>query len=122
MDVSKLPSYYTDYASAIKDTSTSEMEKTAGSLGKGSAESESEKMLEVCKEFESYLWEQVFKEMEKTTNPWGDEEEDGYASRLTDYFKDTVIQEISSQTTEQESSNSLAQLLYEQMKRNYNID
>ncbi len=39
---------------------------------------------------------------------------------MTDYFKESVIQQVSAQTAD-ERSNSLAQLLYEQAKRNYDI-
>jgi len=48
------------------------------------------------------------------------DDEDGYASQMVDYFKDSVIQQISAQTATQ-GSNSLAQMLYEQAKINYNI-
>ena len=49
-----------------------------------------------------------------------DNEEEGYAANMVDTFKDTVIQKLSEQTAS-EKSNSLAQLLYEQAKRNYNM-
>jgi Rod binding domain-containing protein len=78
-------------------------------------------LLDACKQFEAYLWEQVYKEMEKTAKVFSDDDdEDGYASNMVDYFKDSAIQEISEQTTTQ-GSNSLAQMLYEQAKRNYNL-
>ena len=74
---------------------------------------------DACKQFEAYLWEQVYKEMQKTVDIFSDDE-DGYASQMVDYFKDSVIQQISAQTATQ-GSNSLAQMLYEQAKINYNI-
>ena len=39
---------------------------------------------------------------------------------LADYYKDMMIQEVASTSTEQNSL-GLAQMLYEQMKRNYNL-
>jgi flagellar protein FlgJ len=78
-----------------------------------------EELMEVCKEFESYLLEQVFKEMEKTSSIFGDDE-DSSSSQMVDYFKDTTIAELASESTEQNSL-GLAQTLYEQMKRNYNL-
>ena len=39
---------------------------------------------------------------------------------MVDFFKDSFVQEISQQTASQ-GSNSLAQMLYEQAKRNYNL-
>ena len=41
-------------------------------------------------------------------------------SQMVDYFKESVIQEISEQTATQ-GSNSLAQMLYEQAKINYGL-
>lgn len=59
--------------------------------------------------------------MEKTAKVFSDDnEEEGYAANMVDTFKDTVIQKLSEQTAS-EKSNSLAQLLYEQAKRNYNM-
>ncbi len=80
---------------------------------------EDDALFDACKQFEAYLWEQVYKEMQKTVDIF-DEDEDGYASNMVDYFKDTVIQQISEQTATQ-GSNSLAQMLYEQAKINYGI-
>ena len=41
-------------------------------------------------------------------------------SSFWDYYKDNMIQEIASDSTEQEGL-GLAQMLYEQMKRNYGL-
>jgi flagellar protein FlgJ len=57
--------------------------------------------------------------MLETTNLFSDDEDDGYASRMVDYYKDFAIQELSEQTTDS-GSLGLANILYEQMKRNYN--
>ena len=42
-------------------------------------------------------------------------------SQLMDYYKDEMVQQIASDSTEQNSL-GLAQMLYEQMKRNYNLE
>lgn len=78
-----------------------------------------EELLSVCKDFESYFLEQVLKEVEKTVK-FGEDDENSYASQMVDYFKDTVVQTISDEITEQEGG-SFAQMMYEQMKRNYNL-
>lgn len=77
-----------------------------------------DELKEVCREFESYFMEQVYKEMFKTVGT--EENGDSSLASLVDYFKDGVIQTVASQTTEQ-SGGPLAQQLYEQMKRNYGI-
>ena len=48
------------------------------------------------------------------------DDENSYASQMVDYFKDTAIQTISDEITDQEGG-SFAQMMYEQMKRNYNL-
>lgn len=122
MDLSGLNGL-TDYSSYINSANEASTQALKNKLNNTVSETSSDdELLEACKEFESYLWEQVFKEMEKTTKIFSDEEDkDGYASNMVDYFKDSVIQEISGQAANQ-GANSVAQMLYEQMKRNYNIE
>lgn len=76
-------------------------------------------LMDACKQFESYFLEQMFKEMMKTIP----ESEDTSSSnaQLMDYYKDEMVQQIASDSTEQNSL-GLAQMLYEQMKRNYNLE
>ena len=80
-----------------------------------------DEMMEVCKEFEAYFTEQVFKAMQKMV-PESDD-----SSSSTSYvsmFKDTLIQEYAKLMTDSNHGKGLgiAQTLYEQMKRNYGVD
>jgi flagellar protein FlgJ len=114
-----------NYASQIGDlyssttgnsSSTSKLEST---LSSDLSEATDEELMDVCKQFESYFVEQVIKAMEKMI-PENEDEEDSSVSQTVDYFKDTVIQDIASQSTESQSL-GLAQTLYESMKRQYDI-
>lgn len=117
MDVAGL-SGYTDFLVDEKKNSTAALENKLNSAASAVDEKE---LLDACKQFEAYLWEQVFKEMEKTAKVFSDEnEEEGYASNMVNMFQDTVIQEIASKTVS-DGPNSLSMMLFEQMKRNYNI-
>lgn len=118
MDLTGL-SNYTDYMTDVNRVATEKLQSQLEKTDQAKGEDE-DALLDACKQFESYLWEQVYKEMTKSVKLFGDDEDDGYASNMVDYFKDSVIQEISEQTASQ-GSNSLAQLLYEQAKRNYNL-
>ncbi len=116
MDLSSLSNYYSSMSNQISPTANgisnlSEAEVAAKS---------DEELMEVCKEFEAYFLEQVFKEMEKTTDIFSDDENSGSTSQLVDYFKDSTIAELAGESTDQNSL-GLAQMLYEQMKRNYEI-
>lgn len=78
-----------------------------------------DELMDACKQFEAYFLEQMFKEMMKTIP-----ESEGTSSsnsQLMDYYKDEMVQQIASESTEQNSL-GLAQMLYEQMRRNYNLD
>lgn len=101
------------------NTATNSSSSLQNTLGSDLSNASDDELLSVCKEFESYFIEQVYKEMEKTI-PTSDDE-DSSMSQLTDYYKDEMIQKVASQTTEQ-SGQGLAQTLYEQMKHNYNLD
>ena len=83
--------------------------------------SSDDELLSVCKQFESYLLEQVFKHMDKTVIRNGDDSKDAATENLVDFFKGETIQELAKQSTEKDGL-GLAQQLYEQMKRNYNIE
>lgn len=117
MDIPGLGNY-TDYAADIDSAAADKLQEK---LENTKNVQDDEALLDACKQFEAFLWEQVYKEMEKTTKLFGDDdEEEGYASNMTGLFKDEFIQKISEQTVEG-GSNSLAQQLYEQAKRNYNL-
>lgn len=118
MDLTGLSSY-TNYMTDVNRVASENLQSQLEKADKVKGEDD-DALLDACKQFEAYLWEQVYKEMTKSIKLFSDEEDDGYASNMVDYFKDSVIQEISEQTASQ-GSNSLAQLLYEQAKRNYNL-
>lgn len=115
MDISSISSMYNDIYSSASTQSTSKLE---GQLDKDYTEATDDELMDVCKQFEAYFLEQVFKEMKKTIPE--SEDSSGSTNSLVDYFEDQMIQEISADSTEQNGL-GLAQMLYEQMKRNYGI-
>lgn len=88
-----------------------------------------EELMAVCKDFEAYFVEQMFKSMERMSHIMPDEEDkggamsSGYATQMQDYFKDELITQYSKKATETNGGSGLgiASMLYEQMKRNYQI-
>lgn len=106
----------TNYASSIaSDNSTKDLTNKAKS-----AQSD-EELMDACKEFENYLWEQVLKSMKSTVNITG--KEDDSNSQMVDYFMDSAISNVAGQLTEQSMGpNSLAKQMYDQMKRTNTID
>ncbi|MDD2970446.1 MAG: rod-binding protein [Lachnospiraceae bacterium] len=114
MEIDGISSIYTDYLSNASES----LDKTSSIKSKNYATATEDELLEACKEFETYFLEQVFKEMQKTVDLTGSENSSNKA--LLDYYEDNMVQELATQSTEQNSL-GLAQTLYEQMKRNYDI-
>lgn len=113
-----MSSVYADYMTS--QASNNKTSALKSKLESSSVSADEEELKEACKEFESYFVEQVFNAMLETTKVFSDEDEDGYASKMVDYFKDFAVQELCDQVTDGEGL-GLANTLYEQMKRNYGI-
>lgn len=109
-----------NYTNSIAGQASKSANKISNLSNADMAGKTDDELMEVCKEFESYFLEQIFKEMEKTVTIFKDEEDKGSTSQLVDFFKETTITELASQSTDQNSL-GLAQMLYDQMKRNYNL-
>lgn len=74
-----------------------------------------EELMGACKEFEAYFIEQVFKEMQKSVNLT--QSEDPATKQMMEYYQDNLTGEYAKMAADQQE-NGLAQMLYEQMKRN----
>lgn len=115
MDISGLTSTYNDLYTSSSSQSASKLESQ---LEKDYSKVDNEELMDACKQFEAYFLEQMFKEMMNTIPE--SEESSGSTSSMVDYFKDEMVKTISEDSTEQNSL-GLAQMLYEQMKRNYGL-
>lgn len=116
MEINGIGSVYSDYlTSSASQNKASALESK---LDSDYSNSSDEELMEVCKEFEAYFLEQVFDAMLETTKVFSNEEESSYATKMVDYFKDSAVQELTQQATNQNGI-GIAQTLYEQMKRQY---
>lgn len=127
MDISGLlnSNYYSDFLKTTSNTSAAQVKSAASSVNE---ETTDEELMGVCKQFEAYLLEQVFKEMEKTIT-FGDEDDQDSSSiasalgtgsgsnTLVDYFKQDTLTRITENATNQGEGLGLAQMLYDSMKR-----
>lgn len=116
IDLGGLTSGYSDYLTT--QAGNIQTEKLQDSVSGDYSSATDDELMDACKQFESYFLEQVFKEMEKTVMK--SEDSDSSTSNLVDFFKDNTIQELASDSTEKNGL-GLAQMLYEQMKRNYDV-
>lgn len=69
-----------------------------------------EELMDVCKSFEAYFVEQMFKEMKKTVP------QSTLSNEYMDYFGDMLYQEYAEDVTDR-GDLGIAQMLYESMKR-----
>lgn len=115
MDISSITSMYSNiYADASNQTAS----KLENQLKTDYSQADDEELMDACKQFEAYFLEQMFKEMMDTIPE--SESTSGSTSSMVDFYKDQMIQNIASESVEQNSL-GLAQMLYEQMKRNYDL-
>ena len=114
MDITNISSLYTDIYSTNNESTT----KLENTLNGGMTQATDDELMDACKQFEAYFLEQMFKEMMKTIPE--SEFSSGSTGNMVDYYKDQMIQNIATDSTEQNSL-GLAQMLYEQMRRNYGL-
>ena len=116
MNDSLITGVASQYYDTYKNTSANKVKDTLSGDFTSATEAE---LMEACKEFEAYFTEQVFKAMEKMSL----KEEDSSTSYLN-MFKDTLTQEYAKLSSESNGGEGLglAQMLYEQMKRNYGLE
>lgn len=116
MDISNITSMYSDiYANAANQTASKLKNQMDGA---DYAQATDDELMDACKQFEAYFIEQMYKGMWKTVPE--SESTSNYTSTMMDYYKDQMIQGIAEETANQ-SGLGLAQMLYEQMKRNYGV-
>jgi flagellar protein FlgJ len=118
MDISNISSLTDYYTSVTGEARATELAKSLS--GRAENASTDDELMDVCKQFESYMLEQVFKHMDKTVMRNNDDK-DASTENLVDYFRSRSIQELASQSTEKQGL-GIAQQLYEQLKRNYGLD
>lgn len=104
--------YNTEYTknstNALKDTLNSDFTKAT-----------QDELMDACKEFEAYFVEQMFKSMQKMV-PESTMSQSSSTKQLQDFYKDEMVKTMAESATEG-TGLGIAQTLYEQMKRNYNL-
>ncbi len=117
MDVTTMNTYLqSQYANAAKQAA----EETTKSIGKITADSSKEEVTEAVKSFETYMMEQVLKQMKESFVDENDEEEDNSISMYKDFFMDKMYSEVASQIVDQVGDN-ITEDFVDQIMRNYGI-
>jgi len=104
--------YNSEYYKTTAQTSELQNKLTSSALSNAS----DDELLNVCKEFEAYFVEQIFKGMVKMLP-----EKEKKSANEVEMFGDMLYQDMALKATKH-TDFGIAQKLYEQMKRNYGLD
>lgn len=100
-------------------TNNTSADKMSETLSKDLSSATDDELMSVCKEFESYFLEQVFKSMKKMVPEH--EYESSSSKTMMEYYQDELMTKYAKNATDTGQGLGLAQMLYEQMKRNYEL-
>lgn len=114
MDIGNISDLYSN----VYKTNNPSASKLEGKLEGDFTKASDKEMMDACKQFEAYFVEQMFKSMIDTIPK--SENTTAYTSNLMDYYTDEMVQKLATDSTET-GGLGLAQTLYEQMKRNYDL-
>lgn len=103
--------YFTNYATSASDVSA---DKVSGSIQNASTDDE---MMDACKEFEAYMVQQMFKNMQEAAKIFSDDEDDD-SNDYVDMFSENYLQTISENMVNSGQGIGLAEQLYNSMVRN----
>lgn len=102
------------YAKSVNNTA-----KVSETAGKDYSKATDKELMDACKEFESYFVEQMFSAMRKMVPE--SEFTSSSNKMMRDYYQDSLNKEYANSLTERGEGIGLAKMLYEQMKRNYDL-
>lgn len=117
LNVNGIESFYNNYKTDTASNSASKLEDTLNSDLSTATEDE---LMDVCKDFESYFIEQMFKAMQKMV-PESNDSISAANRQMQDFYKEQMTQSFAEQASES-GGLGIAQVLYEQMKRNYGLE
>lgn len=99
--------YMMNYSTEAVDANTDKVKNTISN-----AETD-EEMLKACQEFEAYMIQSMYKNMQETVKMFSEEEENSTGDQYVDMFQDTYLQEICQQMMNSGQGIGIAEQLYE---------
>ena len=121
LEIGSLSGAEISYQRALEQSASSNVDKLKSAAAKADASATDEELMEACRQFESYLLEQVMKEMQKTVDIFNkDKDKDSSVSRLTSFFKDSTVTELCKASTDKNSL-GIARMMYENLKHSAGV-
>lgn len=108
IDNTYLTNYSTDATAAAASKLSSQIENA----------STDEETLEACQQFEAYMIEQMYKNMQEASKILTEDEEEDDSSQYVDMFQDNYIQAIAQSMVNSGQSIGIAEKLYESIMKN----
>lgn len=114
MAISLDNTYLTNYA---LDAGTVSADKVTGQIKSASTDDET---LDACRQFESYMIQQMYKNMQEASKALteDEDEDDGGGSAYLDMFSDNFIEKIADNMVNSGQGLGIAEKLYESIKVN----
>lgn len=110
MSISVDNTYITRYSTDAADAAASKLTSTL----EGAATDE--ETLEACRQFESYMIEQMFKNMREATKVLTEDEEEDSGNEYLDMFSDRYYQDIAERMVNSGQGLGIAEQLYNSIK------
>ncbi len=116
MAISLDNTYMTRYSADAVDSAAS---KLTGQIQGADTDDE---MMEACEQFEAYMIQQIFKNMQETTKVFSDdEEENDINNQYLDVFNDTYLENIANTMMKNGQGLGLAKQLYDSIQLNSGV-
>ncbi len=116
MAISLDNTYMTRYSADAVDSAAS---KLTGQIQGADTDDE---MMEACEQFEAYMIQQIFKNMQETTKIFSDdEEENDISNQYLDVFNDTYLENIANTMMKNGQGLGLAKQLYDSIQLNSGV-
>ena len=114
MAISLDNTYMTNY---VLDADTVSADKVTGQIRNADTDEET---LDACRQFESYMIQQMYKNMEETAKALteDEDEDDGGSSAYLDMFSDNYLEKIVDNMISSGQGLGIAEKLYESIKAN----
>lgn len=102
--------YLTNYSTDTSDVSASKLTSSLQNV------STDEETLEACKQFEAYMVEQMYKNMEESAKLFSDDDDDS-SSDYVDMFSDNYYQDIAEKMVNSGQGLGIAEQLYDSIMK-----
>lgn len=112
MSISIGNTYFTNYNVDAADTSADRV------TSKIQAAEQDEEMLDACKQFEAYMIQQMFKNMERAAKVFSQDDEEDSSNQYVEMFSDNYLESISNSMVYNGKGLGIAEQLYDSIQRN----